>query len=419
VAKPEVPPGSALPGVVVAGHLCLDIFPDLASVPERQFPRLFQPGRMVEAGPASFAVGGAVSNTGLALARLGIPARLVAKLGVDPFADIVDGIFQRYARARIDEYGSHILQANFIVQPGTPTSYTVIISPPGVDRIFLHCTGANDTFVAGDVDFHALENAAIFHFGYPPLLRQFYRNGGRELVELFRRARKTGVTTSLDMTLPDSSGEAGQADWVAILTAVLPEVDIFLPSIEEILFMLRRRTYDVLQESSDSSSSPAGGSLVHRVTPELLHNLSSQLLDMGVKIAGFKLGERGFYLRTAGQKALEGLGRGRPADLAAWAGQTLWAPAFKVEVAGTTGAGDAAIAGLLSGLLRGLGPRQALSAAVAVGACNVEAADAQSGLRSWDDTLARIAAGWNRHALDLPSSDWRWDEVSGVWLAPI
>ena len=50
-----------LPGVVVAGHLCLDIFPDLGSVPEGQFTRLFKPGHLVEAGPAGFAVGGVVS----------------------------------------------------------------------------------------------------------------------------------------------------------------------------------------------------------------------------------------------------------------------------------------------------------------------------------------------------------------------
>lgn len=408
--KPDIHSRPVIPVVVVAGHLCLDIFPDLASVPEGQFTQLFKPGHLVEAGPAGFAVGGVVSNTGLALARLGIPARLVGKIGVDPFADIVNGIFERYARERIDAHGNHLLQTNFVVVPGTPTSYTVIISPPGVDRIFLHCTGANDTFVADDVDYRILEGAAIFHFGYPPLLRQFYRGSGRELTDLFRRVRKMGVTTSLDMTMPDLSAEAGQVDWIAILGAVLPDVDIFLPSIEEILFMLRQDTYKALQESAGS------GSLVHLVTPELLHNLSSQLLDMGVKIAGFKLGERGFYLRTAAKKVLEELGCGRPADLAAWAGQILWAPAFKVVVAGTTGAGDSAIAGLLSGLIRGLGPRQSLSAAVAVGACNVEAADAQSGLRSWEDTLARVAGGWKRHALDLSPADWVWDEECGIWV---
>ena len=237
----------------------------------------------------------------------------------------------------------------------------------------------------------------------------FYRRGGSELVDLFRRAKQTGVTTSLDMTLPDTAGDSGQADWPAILSAALPYVDIFLPSIEELLFMLRRDTYDLLQEAAGS------GSLVKLVTPELLHSLSSQLLDLGVKIAGIKLGERGFYLRTAGENALAGIGRGKPADPGAWADQTLWAPAFQVNMVGTTGAGDSAIAGFLAGLVRGLGPCAALSAAAAVGACNVEAADAQSGLLAWEDTLQRIAAGWPQHPLALSPDSWSWDQVHGVW----
>jgi hypothetical protein len=48
--------------------------------------------------------------------------------------------------------------------------------------------------------------------------------------------------------------------------------------------------------------------------------------------------------------------------------------------------------------MRGLTPEKALEAALAVGACNVEAADAISGLRSWPDTLQRIRAGWEQKA---------------------
>ena len=81
------------------------------------------------------------------------------------------------------------------------------------------------------------------------------------------------------------------------------------------------------------------------------------------------------------------MGRAAPADLQAWAGQELWAPCFQVQVAGTTGAGDATLAGFLSALLRDLPPRQAVIAAVAVGACNVEAVDTISGIRPWEETL--------------------------------
>jgi sugar/nucleoside kinase (ribokinase family) len=389
-----------LPRIVVAGHLCLDIFPDLSNVPEGQFMQLFRPGHLVSTGPAAFATGGAASNTGLALARLGMPVQLVAKVGDDPFAEIVRGV--------IRSYGPN-LEEGIVTTPGVPTSYSVIISPPGIDRIFLHCTGANDTLVSADVNYPLVENAAIFHFGYPPLLREFYRHEGRELVDLFQRVKQTGATTSLDLTLPDPASEAGQVNWPAILGATLPDVDIFLPSVEEILFMLRPQTYKELQEAAGN------GDLIRKVTPDLLDDLSAQLLAMGAKIVGLKLGACGFYLRTTGESALAGLGRGKPSDPAAWANRTLWAPCYQVNVVGTTGAGDSAIAGFLSGLLRGLGPRAALAMAAAVGACNVEAADALSGLRSWEDTLARVAAGWEQVDLGLPPEDWQRDPDTGIW----
>lgn len=175
--------------------------------------------------------------------------------------------------------------------------------------------------------------------------------------------------------------------------------------------MLRRHTYEELSQAAEVNHQ----ALLDLATPELLRSLSRQMLEMGAKIAGLKLGARGFYLRTAGEKALAGVGREGWLDPAAWADQALWAPAFWVKVAGTTGAGDAAIAGFLAALLRGLGPREALTAAVAAGACCVEAYDALSGLRSWDEMMARVAAGWPRHALLLSTEEWEWDEVNGLW----
>ncbi len=220
-------------------------------------------------------------------------------------------------------------------------------------------------------------------------------------------ARPGGCTTSLDLSLPDPASPAGRADWPAILRLTLPAVDICAPSIEEILYMLRRSDYDRLKSvgagspcpGSPSPGSPCPGNIP--ITPDLLADLADQLMAWGVKIVLIKLGDQGVYLRTAGREALAALGRGRPADPAAWADRELWAPCFQVQVVGTTGAGDATIAGFLAALLRGMAPEDALTAAVAVGACNVEAADALSGIRTWDETWARVAAGWPREHFPL------------------
>ena len=68
---------------IVAGHICLDITPDLSSVPEGQFQSLLQPGKMIQTGRFSLEAGGAVANSGLALHRLGVSTQLIGKIGDD------------------------------------------------------------------------------------------------------------------------------------------------------------------------------------------------------------------------------------------------------------------------------------------------------------------------------------------------
>src|SRR5260221_14028626 len=64
----------------VAGHICLDVFPTLAGG-----NILFRPGQTIEAGPVVFSTGGPVSNTGLALHKLGGATCLMGKIGTDIF----------------------------------------------------------------------------------------------------------------------------------------------------------------------------------------------------------------------------------------------------------------------------------------------------------------------------------------------
>ncbi len=387
---------------IVAGHICLDIIPRFDPRHAFDFKTHFQPGSLNKVGPAIFSTGGVVSNTGLTLHRLGIPTRLIARIGVDPFGQTVRSLVAGFDPA---------LTEGLAVVPGAVTSYSVIISPPGVDRLFIHCPGANDEFSAADVTDEALAQADLFHFGYPPVMRRMYQDGGAELARLFQRAKAAGVTTSLDLCMPDPASESAQIDWMAILEAALPAVDVFTPSLDELLFMLDRPTYQLVQT--------AGQRAVLQAQPDLPVRLGRRLLDMGARIVLIKLGDCGAYLCTANPAALRQAGRAAPPDRAAWAERELWSPCFQVQVVGATGSGDATVAGLLSALLRQLSPEAALTAAVAVGACNVEAADALSGVKDWDATQQRIAAGWPRRrpfSHELPG--WRWQEAGQLWLGP-
>jgi sugar/nucleoside kinase (ribokinase family) len=362
---------------IVAGHLCVDIIPQFSTDAGSELSAYLAPGRLAEVGPMTLSTGGAVSNTGLNLARLGVDTRLMGKVG--------DDLFGRAILDLVRQHGPELAEA-MIVEPGETSSYTVVINPPHIDRIFLHCVGANATLSAADVRYDLVAMARVFHFGYPPLMPRFYADGGRELDEMYRRARATGVTTSLDMVMPDPAGPSGQVDWQAVMRRVMPHVHLFMPSVEEWLFMVDRARFDRL------SAAVGPDKMLWSLDRDEIRSLAQRALDLGAQVVLLKLGERGLYLRTG---AVEGLGRGGPGHLGPWRERELWQPAFQPdEVVGTTGAGDATIAGFLAALLRGASPERALAIAAAVGACNVEAADAVSGVRSWEETLARIDAGW-------------------------
>ncbi|SFB08375.1 Sugar or nucleoside kinase, ribokinase family [Cohnella sp. OV330] len=388
--------------IVVAGHICLDIIPALPSHPEG-LSQLLAPGKLVEIGPASLSTGGAVANTGLALRRLGFGARLMGKIGDDAFG--------RSIKECLDAYGAGASDG-MIVSAGESSSYTIVISPPGIDRLFLHATGTNDTFAASDVSSEALAGTRLFHFGYPPLMRGMYERGGEELVRLLARAKEAGATVSLDMARPDPASDAGRADWPAILARALPHVDVFLPSLEEILFMLRPDTYRELSARS------GGEELLGLADGALLSSLGEELLALGVAVAGIKLGEHGLYVRTAADAArLQAMGACAPgADaIGDWLGRELLAPCFAVDVEGTTGAGDCTIAGLLGGLASGLTLERSLLSAVGTGACNVERADAVSGIPRWEDLQRRIHAGWQQRTPVLALRGWTRLAESGLW----
>lgn len=368
--------------IVVAGHLCLDLIPDwqvgsLSSL---------KPGNMIQVEGLTFSTGGTVSNTGIALKRLGFDPVLMARTGDDYIGNIIRDIFQQEGIAT-----DHITCSE-----GTTTSYTVVLNPPDTDRAFIHFPGTNDSFAADDVDLSRI-SAGLFHLGYPPLMREMYIANGANLQKIFRQAKELGWITSLDTAMPDPKSDAGKANWYEILTNTLPYVDLFLPSLDELLFMVNRAKYNDLQQ----------GEL--QVSTTLLDELSAQLLKMGAAVVGVKLGDQGFYLRTASRA---GTVLGEP-----WANRHLLAPIFKVNVQGTTGAGDTTIAGFLAGLLLEKGPEEVLTLASGVGACCVETLSATAGIPDLATVQARIKGGWERVWPTMDHQGWQRGQ-NGVLQGP-
>jgi len=344
--------------IIVAGHICLDIIPTLREDPSRA-EDLFSSGRLVRVGPATLALGGCVANTGIALHCLGASVRLLGKLGDDLLGFTLLESLRQYG-ARLSE--------DMVVAPGEATSYTVVLNPPGVDRSFLHCAGANDTFAATNLQELATSGARILHFGYPPLMRNVIADGGVGLASAFQSIACEGTLVSLDMARPDRSDAEETVDWKKWLTAVLPHVDLFLPSFDEILLMLDRSLFEELSHAA------TGENLAALVDLLLLERLADELIELGAPIVVIKLGDHGLYLQTSERTSqlLSVRAAWQDFDWGAWEDLRALCPCFDVDVVGTTGAGDCAITGLLMALLRGCNPEQALRSATAVGVLCVQ-----------------------------------------------
>jgi len=170
-------------------------------------------------------------------------------------------------------------------------------------------------------------------------------------VDLFVRANGAGIATSLDLAWIDPRSDAGEVDWPAFLERILPVTDVLSPSYDDLACIF---------DLPEPFGTEAVGPLVER------------LLDLGAGVVMVTGGADGIALGAgaAGRLARLATCGLRPDD---WAGVRLHAPARALtQVSTTTGAGDAATAGLLCALRSGLGPRAAVARAVDVAAAVIQ-----------------------------------------------
>ena len=404
---------------IAAGHICLDITPKFGAgtgagtgggpstgaAAEGAKPAvsdILVPGKIIEMDGVELSSGGSVANTGLALSLMGVRTDLMGKIGSDSFGTILKKI--------ITDFGAG---DSLIQDPGSSTSYSVVLAPPGIDRIFLHDPGANNTFRAKDIDLDRIKQSRLFHFGYPPIMKSMFADGGRELVELFKEVKEAGVTTSLDMALPDINSEAGRLDWRPVLEDLLPYVDVMLPSIEEIMMMLEREKY--LKKLEELG----GRDFLEDLDMELAADLGGQLLDMGVSIAVIKCGEFGLFGFTKDRQALEKIGTAAPSDPESWADRELYSESYLAEdIKSTTGSGDNSIAGFLAALLRGRSFEEAIELACLAGANATRDYSAVGGTESFDAMEKARAADPPKRRLEQSgqtSAYWSYLEDRRLW----
>ena len=311
----------SLPGVAIVGTVTFDLITRVTSMPTF--------GALQPVAAVASSVGGAPGNSGMILARLGVPTFVGGRIGDDHFGRFVH-----------TELAAACDVSGVIVTPSGSTSVTLVMVDPDGERGFLYHSGLNATYDACDVSVSQLAAAGVrhLHVAYTTLLPAF---SGASLQGLFRSAHEAGMTTSIDVTWDPS------AAWLTPLGSALAEVDLFAPNREEALAITGRST---------------------------VPDAAAALLDLGMReTVVVTLDAGGSYT----------LGRD---------GDSFYSSATPVTVVDSTGAGDAFLAGWFAGRAHGLGLRDAIAVANATAACAVTTSRACDGVSSWAQVTA-LAAG--------------------------
>jgi sugar/nucleoside kinase (ribokinase family) len=287
-----------------------DANPDVLVIGDDVTPEFGQKEKLVRSG--ILAVGGSAAITAVAAARLGLSVALVAAVGPDAAGEFMRG---ELARAGVDT-------SPLAVRAAEPTGLTVVLTG-GTDRAILTAAGAIGSLTPGDVPAGLLASARHVHvssyFLTAPSL-------GPGLAGLLAGARAAGATTSLDTNWDPSGRWAADA----ALRAALAQADLVLPNEAEALALSGQAD---LAGAVRVLAGRAGGASAARVV--------------------IKLGARGAFC----------------ADGDEWR-QVSLPPVTPVD---DTGAGDCFNAGLITGLLSGLGLPGAAALGCAAGALSTQA----------------------------------------------
>lgn len=367
---------------VIAGYICVDMIPDFKK--NKSFTSicsLLKPGKLIEIDGLNYTLGGVVANTGMAMKKFSKNVFLNGLIG--------DDFIGKITREWLDKYN---LSTGVKTIKGEGTAFSLVIAPPGIDRIFLESPGCSQLFDISYINFDVVAQSRLFHFGYPPLLKQFYLNGGSQLLEMFSAIQGMGVVTSLDFSLPDAESESGKLNWPEILQRILPFTDIFVPSLEEALQIMMPSEYAEIQSSSDNTE------IIDLVSIETIREIGKRIIDSGVKIALIKAGHRGAYLWTGDISSINEK-PGFNLHEESWNYRELWCDAYRIDnakIKNASGAGDTASAAFLSAILDGKSPESSLKYAAIAGRNNLYCYDIYKELSNWPKMTEEIKSEPNK-----------------------
>lgn len=369
--------------IAVVGALSVDICPTFTGTfntgHASDFSHVIKPGAITHIEGNEIHPGGPVANTGIALSFFGIEPVMCAKIGDDEMGKMLLSIIGNELK------GADRAPGSICIDNAAPTAYSIILSPPGLDRAILQNPGANDTFSYSDINWDEVKNCKLLHFGHPSTMANMYKDDGEELLQIFKKAGELGLVTSLDLCAIDPSSDAGKADWEKILGRVLPYVDFFLPSIDDL-----SNVFPNLFEESSDALNDASSNCDSKI--ELARKLADLSHKLGAGTVLIKLGEDGMYYSNGNASFFSDIeiklgfkpGSMSDSDGGEWAGREGHLPAIIVHnIVSGLGAGDVTIAAYLAAMIRGFSFDETIEKARNAGAQCVTDVSATGGLSEW------------------------------------
>lgn len=361
---------------IIAGYTCVDLIPDFKKQTAiNSISDFFKPGKLIEIGGMDFVLGGVVPNTGLAMDKFGKKVYLNGLIGNDSIGKI--------AELQLKEHG---VFEGIVKIAEADTAFSIVIAPMGIDRIFLESPGCNQSFNIKHINFEMVSKTRLFHFGYPPLLKQFFLNDGQQLVQMYSKVQRAGAVTSLDFSLPDQESESGKIDWPLILKNTLPFVDIFTPSIEELLLTMMPSKY------AEIESQKKEGEIIDKIPISLVQEIGNIIISSGVNILLIKMGHRGAYLLTKDTSSINKK-LGLVLENKKWSNCEIFCKAYKVDnsrVKHASGAGDIAVAAFLSSILNGENPDMAIKYSAMAGKESLYCENNFNNMLNWEQLGDKI-----------------------------
>jgi len=300
--------------VVTTGVICADVM-------ARPVDGLPARGTLGLVPQLEMHLGGLAGVTAAVVAQLGGRSAFVGCLGQDGFGD--------YLLAALE--GAGVDTKHVRRDPVHNSSASIVFIDSQGERTFLHHMGTNAQVSEADLDYDAIRQGQIFHWGGPGITP---RLEGAAMGSILAKVRAMGVKTSMD-TCYDGKGE-----WFPIIAPALPHLDLVFSSLEE------ARCYTGQHSPED---------------------IAAFYRSHGASIAVLKLGQDGIYVQSEST--------------------SFYLPAHRVTVVDTTGAGDAACGGFLYGYAQGWDLERCARLANAVGGLTVQHMGGAEAIRSLKDTL--------------------------------